>query len=387
MSPTGRAVIGLGFTQILGWGTTYYLPSTLGPAMAADLGLSQSAIWSGVTLLFAIRGILSPSIGAAMDRHGVRPFLLAAPPLFAAGLVSIALSDGSLLYSLGWVLIGLGAPLSLGPASFAAIAEIAGREARKPMTALTFVSGFTATLALPVTALLGSRIGWRNACLAYAAVQLFVSLPIQAWVVPRRAPRPPSAGPLQGQPPRSLKLRLLVPLGLAMGLDAWLMSGFLLHLVGLLQHMGASTGTAVLIASITGPAQVAARMADYWLGARTSPVRTGMIAGVLHFAGALALLGFGSDLPVALGFALLFGAGNGLTTIVHAAAPLALFGPERYGTAVGRLQLPKDAMNAASPVLLALLIEGQGAEAAILLILAISLGSIACLAVLASRSR
>ena len=63
VSPTARAIAGLGFTQIVGWGTTYLMPSVLGRDLQRDLGLSPELVFAGITVMFAISAVCSPRVG------------------------------------------------------------------------------------------------------------------------------------------------------------------------------------------------------------------------------------------------------------------------------------------------------------------------------------
>ena len=74
ISPTTRAIAGLGFTQIVGWGTTYLMPSVLGRHLQDDLGISPELVFAGITVMFAVeRGLL------AARRQDRRPHRRAQP--------------------------------------------------------------------------------------------------------------------------------------------------------------------------------------------------------------------------------------------------------------------------------------------------------------------
>ena len=62
------AILSIG--QIIGWGTTFYLPAVLGDEMGRELGVSRETVFLGVTLMVAIGALLSPTCGRLMDRHG-----------------------------------------------------------------------------------------------------------------------------------------------------------------------------------------------------------------------------------------------------------------------------------------------------------------------------
>ena len=57
-------------------------------------------------------------------------------------------------------------------AAFGTLGRLYGRDARAAITTLTLFGGFASTACWPLSAFLVSTIGWRDACLAYAAIQL-----------------------------------------------------------------------------------------------------------------------------------------------------------------------------------------------------------------------
>jgi hypothetical protein len=84
-------------------------------------------------------------------------------------------------------------------------------------------------------------------------------------------------------------------------------------------------------------------------------------------------------------FALLFGAGNGLVTIVRGTLPLALFDPAGYGRTVGRLITPGFFVSALAPLLFAVVIERFGEAAALWLSLGLAAPTLAAALVLRAR--
>ena len=122
--------------------------------------------------------------------------------------------------------------------------------------------------------------------------------------------------------------------------------------------MGASTVQAVAAAALVGPAQVAARVAEFAVMRRAHPLVSARIAASLHPVGAVILGVVGS--PAAAPFALLYGAGNGLLTIARGTVPLAIFGPIGYGARTGLLGLPARGAQAAAPLLFGLLLDLMG---------------------------
>jgi hypothetical protein len=69
------------------------------------------------------------------------------------------------------------------------------------------------------------------------------------------------------------------------------------------------------------------------------------------------------------------GASQGVITIVRGAVPLALFGVSGYGAVLGLIATPVLLVNAASPTLFALIVDGWGWPAAQITLLAASLAA------------
>jgi hypothetical protein len=160
----------------------------------------------------------------------------------------------------------------------------------------------------------------------------------------------------------------------------WFVTGAMAaHMPGLLERAGASPVEAVAAAALIGPAQVAARLAEFAILRRVHPLVSARIAVSLHplGVGLFALTG----VPGAALFVILYGAGNGLLTIARGTLPLALFGPRGYGERTGLLGAPARAAQAFAPLLFGLLLDAIGLSALIVsaaLCLA-ALGALLCL--------
>lgn len=76
---------------------------------------------------------------------------------------------------------------------------------------------------------------------------------------------------------------------------------------------------------------------------------------------------------LAMPFALLHGAGNGVLTIARGTVPLAVFGPESYGYRLGLLGAPARILQAGAPLAFGFLIDHYGPGALVF-------PSLACLA-------
>src|SRR5690606_40010413 len=100
-----------------------------------------------------------------------------------------------------WARLG-GAPAApLYDPACAALGRIFGREARRPITLVTFAGGFASTASWPATYFLLESYGWRGAYLVYAALLVLVVAPLCFFGLPRERadtslPAPDSGAPL-----------------------------------------------------------------------------------------------------------------------------------------------------------------------------------------------
>ncbi len=270
----------------------------------------------------------------------------------------LAVSHDLELVVAGWLILGVGMAMGLYDAAFAALAGIYGRAARGPITGITLIAGFASTIGWPITAALDAAYGWRVACLVWAGVHLLVCLPLNLFLLPRPIRQEtPAAGPAaEAAPADDRSMRKTMWLLALMFSLAWFVTGAMAtHLPRLLQEAGASTTAAIAAAALVGPAQVAARLAEFGLFRNFHPLYSARLSVTLHPIGAAILVGMGA--PAVPFFAFLHGAGNGLLTIARGTLPLALFGSTAYGLRSGLIGAPARLTQAAAPFLFGLVLE------------------------------
>ena len=376
-------ITALGIAQILGWGTSFYFPAVLANPIVADTGWSLFWVVSGTSLGLLVAGLISPRVGAAIDRHGGRPVLALSSVLYAVGLTTIGLAPNLPVYLAGWVVLGGGMGTGFYDAAFAVLGKMYGRNARAPITNLTLFGGFASTVCWPLSAFLAESIGWRGACLVYAAMHLAIALPLQMAVVPGLAGLPPAAaGETADAKPAATTLAaherpLFALLALVLTISSGIGSIVIVHLLIFLQARGAELAVAVALGTLFGPAQVGARLIERLFGARYHPIWT-MIASCALMAIGLALLG--AAVPALALIILLYGGGYGIMWIARGTLPLALFGPERYAILIGRLAFPALIVQALAPSAGALLVERHGVDATIAVLTGFAVVNVALIA-------
>ena len=372
-----RVVIsGLGVAQILAWGTSFYFPAVFAGPIVADTGWSLGFVVGGTSIGLLVAGLISPQVGRIVDVHGGRPVLLASSLFYAAGLIGIGLAPALPVYLFAWVLLGIGMGTGLYDAVFAALGRMYGSAARGPITNLTLFGGFASTICWPLSAFMIEHIGWRDACFIYAALHLFVSLPLEMAVI-RRAPKSAavpaaSAATTTPSPPARIANETLVfaLLALVLSIAAGVGSIVIVSFMIFLQARGVDYAAAVSLGTLFGPAQVGARVVDRLFGSRYHPIWTMMACCVLMAVGLLLLAG---HFPILILVILLYGAGYGISWIGRGTLPLALFGPIRFPRLMGKLAFPSLIVQAAAPSLGALLIEAVGPDATIGVLTALAL--------------
>ena len=354
-----RAVAVLGVTQILAWGAIFYPPVMMVPLIAAERSFSFTLAMGGFSLGLLVASLVAPMIGGLIDRHGghcVMPFGSLAG---AAGLVGLVYAGNPLAYCAVWMLLGAAMAASLYDPAFATLGRIFGAKARQPITVLTLAGGFASTVSWPATYALLQPLGWQGTYLVYAALLALVAAPLHAFALPRlrAVADAPHAGGAPAPPTRPAAGAVFALLVAAFAAYAFIPSGLSAHLLGILQRAGIDAGTAVVIGTLFGPAQVAARLCEFIFARDIHPLVLARFAVGLLLSSFAMLWWFGITVPAGMAFALMFGAANGLITIARGAVPLALFGSAGYGRTIGRIARAALLVTAIAPVVVAFVAE------------------------------
>jgi MFS family permease len=376
-------VASLGTTQTLAWASSYYLPAILGAPIAAGLGLSTSVFFAIFSAALLLAAAIGPWVGRLIDDHGGRAVLAASSVVLATGLAALSLAQGVVTLTIAWLILGIGVAMGLYDPAFAALTRLYGREARAPITGITLIAGFASTVGWPASAWFEHAFGWRDACLIWAALNLFVAMPLNWLVLPAAPPLAHIVEPVrdrrEAEPPRGA----MPILAFYFAATAFVTGAMASQLPRLLESAGATEAAAIAAGALVGPAQVAARLVEFGLMRSIHPVWSARIASLMHPLGA-AVLGMLGPVGVAP-FTILHGGGNGMITISKGTLPLAIFGPAGYGLRNGLLSVPARIALSAAPFVFGLLLDRMGARA-LLVSAAVSVAAFASLLLLRQRS-
>lgn len=355
-----RLVCALGLAQIVSWGSYFYAFALLMKPLQQRLDCSATAVVGAFSLALLVAGLLAAPVGAWIDRHGGR------------GLMSLGSLAGALLLALLplvhtlaqlyllWAGLGAAMAATLYEPAFAVLARLFKDGPRKAITVLTLFGGFASTVFWPLTQALIDALGWPGAVWALAAINLLLCLPIHALGLPH-APAPTARQATAAPAPLRWRELLARPgfawLCLAFTANTLVFSALAVHLLNLLISRGLSAQTAAWIGASIGPMQVAGRVLEFVFLNQVRPSRLGSLTLWLLPASLLVLLQVGPDSLAWTGlFALLYGCGNGMMTIVRGALPAELWGRSHYGAINGALSTPVLLAKAAGPLMAAWLL-------------------------------
>jgi MFS family permease len=376
-----RAVLVLGVTQILAWGTIFYTPVLIVPLIAAEHSWSMAFSMAGFSVCLLVAGLIAPFVGRSIDRFGGHVVMTAGSLIGALGLALLAYVDTPVAYFAVWVVLGTALSASLYDAAFGTLGRIFGAAARRPITALTLAGGFASTAGWPATHFLIEAVGWRGTYLVYAALLAFVCAPLHAFLLPRGRTEivVPKIGDVEAPqkllPSKGLPFILVAS---AFAAYAFVPSGLSAHLLAIFSRAGIDAGTVVWIGALFGPAQVGARLIEFSFGRDLHPLWVVRFALGTLLCAFVMLAVLGVSVPVAAAFALMFGGANGLVTITRGAVPLALFGASGYGLLMGRLAAPFLLVQAAAPLVMAFVVDRASDFAALALACSFAAAALVC---------
>ena len=385
---------GLGLTQIIGYGTLYYSFSILAPAMAKDFDWPQEWVFGIFSASLLAGGVAAPSIGRRMDQHGAGQMMALGSVIAACALALCALAPGRIPFIAGMVAMEIASAFVLYSAAFAALVQITPQTAQRSITHLTLIGGFASTLFWPITSELHRYLTWREVYLAFAALNLIVCLPVHCWLA--RTVRAESArqgqaltkrvAAIEGSIDASDRRRAFTLMCLGFALQGFVLSALLVHMVPLLTAVGLGA-SAVMVGTLFGPSQVFSRFINMLVGRGLSPLALAVISAAFLVAGLTVLLSTAPWFSGGVVFAILFGLGSGLASIVQGSLPLALFGSDGYGALLGRISAIRLTVSALAPFLFSVLMAHVGTWPALSVAIVLGIGGAIAFAGIGSGRR
>lgn len=361
--PAWTVAVGVGVAQTIAWGVLYYTIAALGARMATAASVEAPTLYAAFTLSLFISGLLAPWAGRTVDRHGGRLVLSLGSAAGAAGMAVLAMATSAPLLFVGWCLNGVAMALGLYDVAFAAVYHARRSDARRVLSGVTLLAGLASTIFWPLSQHLEQAVGLRTT-LAVFAVLMMITIPLYQATLPRASGRHAAARPTVVPTPATAT-RVVVLLAAVFATTGFATGALSAHLLGTLGAQGVPAGQVAWIASLVGVFQVVGRIVELTLGARLSPLTTGLASLVVLGASFLLLLATGAAPILAWVFVVSYGMSNGVLTIARATVPATLLGSDRIGSVLGSLARPSVVTRAIAPWAFAALVHVAGTTVAL----------------------
>lgn len=375
------AIVGLGLTQNIGYGTLYYSFSILAPSMAQDFSVSNEWIFGALSVALLTGGFLAPWMGRLIDRLGAGRVMTVGSIIAATALVASAFSPNAVTFAATLTLIEVAANLVQYGAAFVLLVQLAPTVAQRSITYLTLIAGFASTIFWPITTSLQQWLTWQQIYLLFACLHFALCMPVHFWLARNLASKARTSSAngsrtiTEGTLPRLFRRRGFMYLLIGLSFQSLIAAAILVHMIPMLKGLGLA-GSAALIGAMFGPSQVTSRLINMIGGKNLAPIKLAIISSSLMALAVTSLMLGAPFIAAALIFACLFGFGNGLFSIVSGTLPLSLFGSEGYGAMQGKIMSARLIVSAMAPFAMAFAMGHLGVKAALAIVIVCSVSSL-----------
>jgi len=325
--------------------------------MAAEMGWSSPAINGALSAGLAATGFASFFAGRVIDAYGGRVLMTAGS--IAAALLLLAWSKVTELWQLYAVWIAMGAVFScvLYEPVFAVMARELKDDYRRGIITITLLGGLASTAFIPLTQFLVDISDWRQALVVLAAIQIPFGILVHWFVLgnSKETVVVTKAAVPAGRVRKAIVTPVFWLLVLSYGAHAFMFTGLTFHIIPLLTERGFALPMIVAAYMLVGPFQVIGRIVVFALEKRIDVRFAGIVGTSLPVIGLVLLMLATPGSLLIYCFAIFYGAGMGIKTIVQATAAPEFLGREGYGALQGTFAGINFAIQAATPFALAVL--------------------------------
>jgi MFS family permease len=365
------------------YGVLLYAFPVLFVPMRDELGLSSAQLSLAASIALGTSAVAGIGVGWLLDRRNPRVIMTTGSVVATLSVLAWSRVHGAAaLYAVFAVLGAAMAAVTYG-AAFTVAAKWFRTRLTAALTAITAAGAFASLIFSPLTESLSARLGWRDALVALAIVLGAVTIPLHLLVLRPHVDRPAARNVAARDALRTRVFWLLAG-AFALGTFAW--SAITVHLVVIVVEQGHPAAFAALAAGVTGISQLPGRLLFGPVVARLGQ-RAALPVGFGVAALGLALLVADQSRATIVTFAVLFGMGGGMMTMLSASAPAALFGPASYGAVSGVLGACINGARALGPVGAATGVALLGGYLEVAALLAAALGAAALTAPLVTGRR
>ena len=356
--PGPIAIVLIGIAQILVWGSSFFILAVIASPIMKETGWNREWVYGALSMSICLSGLLLPAIGKLVAQNRGRMLLCASGVAAAAGVALMASSHSLALFFFAWVILGVAMALGLYDTLYAALGNCYGRNAKSAITTVTLISGFCTSIMWPLLAAGVVHVGWRDTCYILAAVLLVTIIPVYRCALPAGSAAP-AVQKRRASGAISVDRKTYHLMSTIFMIAAVIMTALSVQLIDILQSRGMGIAAAIGISALLGPSQVASRVFDIFLNFK-NPIFTLIISVVLVLAGLVLLLFFPALAAISV---VIYGAGNGLRSIVRGTLPLYILKEEEFAVVMGKIARPSLIAQGMTPFVAGFLYERFGANA------------------------
>ena len=357
--PRGRLGV-LGVVTIGAYGAWFYAYGVLLDPIIEDTGWSEAALAGTYALSLLLGGIGGLGGGWLLDRFGSRlVFAVGAALTMSAFVVAASAESVAVFTTAGALAGGSLAALAFYHVTQTVAVRIAPDSPNRAIAVLTIWGAFASVLAIPASAWLEVRFGWRTTLVVLGSFAAASLLAAAATVPTAGAPAVRSSfTAIRARLGNAHVRRFLV----AQAVGGMTASVIIVYQVPAMTSAGLSIGVASTVGGFRGLAQLGGRLPLAPLVAAIGVGRSMQLAYVVLAIGAVLLSVAGSLLPAVL-FAICAGFGIGALSALAGMYTAEVFDADSLGTAMGFTSLVFGAVGAAGPALAGWTAEVSGSRA------------------------
>jgi len=158
-------------------GTFFYGFGALFNPIVNEFGWSRASVSFAFSLRSEVDGLAAPVVGFMVDRVGSRRLMVGGVALVALGFVLLSRVESLWAFYGAVMVIAIGMSATGGPVGMVAIAHWFRRQRGRALAAMTVGAGTSGVMVLVLAGLI-SGVGWRDALVIMAIVQLAVCIPL-----------------------------------------------------------------------------------------------------------------------------------------------------------------------------------------------------------------
>ncbi|WP_188408377.1 MFS transporter [Agaricicola taiwanensis] len=382
----------LGMGQLISWAAFYYSFSSFVLPMQTSLGWDKATLMGAFSLGLAVWSLATYGAGAVIDAGYGRALMTGGSVLGGIGFLIWSQTSEPWMFYLAWCFIGCAMAMTLYEPAFTILTRRYPTRYRQGITTLTLIGGFASTVGFPAAAALLAVVDWRAAVLVIGIVLIAVIAPIHFLALRGGGELVPATAAASGEPAaetgftvnearRTAAFWLLTA---TFALYSFAAAALWAHVIPALAFKGLDTAESMAVLVWVGPAQVAGRLAFVTFGKRLRPHPLGMVI-LCGLPLSFGLFAFASTTAELIIFAVLFGAANGLVSIIRGSLLPEYFGRTSLGRIGGAMSAVALLARAIAPLSAAALLLLPMSYAGIMLVLA-GLGVVAVVAFALARA-